>query len=171
MHCICDNGIWHNSFCQSRKFLLKSLVYLCPRQWSQDYQLCRQLGPLRKVMSPFLSTFFSTGNMGLLPGAVSTLSQALLLKTLPLCLDWQLALSMMSEWEQCLLWELEIGVQCRQREHSWVSSCNNNYSVQLYIWFHILWYVIIIYFFHIFYIYIVRHQRHEVFMSRNVLQA
>ena len=123
---LCDNGIWHNSFCQCQMFLLKSLACLCPRQCHpKDYQLCGQPGPSHKVMSSFLSTVFSTGYMGLLPGAVSALSQVLLHKTLPLCIDCQLALSTMSEWERCLLWELEIGVLCRQREHTWVSSCND----------------------------------------------
>ena len=94
MYCICNNGIWHNSFCQSHMFLLKSLAYLCPRQCWQEDQLYGQPGPTRKVMSLFLSTIFSTGNIGLHPGAVSTLS--ILLKLLPLC-HWQLALSTMSE--------------------------------------------------------------------------
>ena len=118
---LCDVGIWHNSFCQSQKFLLKSLACLCPRQCRQDYQLCRQPGPSRKVMSPFITTIFSTGYMGLLPGAVRTPS--FILKPLLLC-HWQLALNTMSEWEQCLMWELECGVQCRQREHIQVSFCN-----------------------------------------------
>ena len=119
-------------FCYSQKFLLKSLACLCPRQCRQDYQLCGQTGPSHKVMSPFLSIFFSTGYMGLLSGVSSTPS--LLIKPLPLCLDWQLALSTMSGWERCLLWELECGVQCRQREHTWVSSFqwyNYNFSIQV----------------------------------------
>ena len=72
-------------------------------------------------MCPSLSTIFSTVYMGL-RSTIRSPSQALLLKTPPFWLDWELALSMISGWEHCLLWELEIGVQCRQKEHTWVSS-------------------------------------------------
>ena len=130
-YCMYILNLWQWNYLLSvLKFLLKSLACLCPRQCFRDYQLCGQTGPLHKVISPFLSTLFSTGYMVLLPGAVSTPSQALLHEASPFC-HWQLALSTMSGWERCLLQELEIGVQCKQREHTWVSLVMINiYSVQ-----------------------------------------
>ena len=97
-------------------------MWQCPRLYVQKKQLWVWPGPLLKVMCTSLSTIFSTEYMGLRSGAIRSPSQALLLKTPPFWLDWELALSMISGWEHCLLWELEIGVQCRQKEHTWVSS-------------------------------------------------
>ena len=78
-----------------------------------------------KVTWPSISTKYSTEMAGHLLGAVLLPSQDHLLQPLLLWMASLLVLITMSEWERCLLLELECGVLSRQEELvvSCIASC------------------------------------------------